>query len=129
METRDKELMKARGKELNVTYERNALSFEKDDGKKGYTDSQEFNDRDVYNDDTNTSSATKSGRINQKKYENFIYVEYGDRITYNIDIQNTWYANAKENNQKAAGASNEAVNSYPYYAPNYIHVDVTDTLP
>lgn len=112
-----------------ITYQRDKLSFEKDKGINGYTESQEFNDRDVYNDNTVANSTRKSGYINQNKYNNSVYVEYGDKVTYNIDLQNTWYANAKENNQDAEGASNAGVNSNPYYAPNYIHIDITDVLP
>ena len=112
-----------------ITYQRDKLSFEKDKGINGYTESQEFNDRDVYNDNTVANSSRKSGYINQNKYNNSVYVEYGDKVTYNIDLQNTWYANAKENNQDAEGASNAGVNSNPYYAPNYIHIDITDVLP
>ena len=112
-----------------ITYQRDKLSFEKDRGINGYTESQEFNDRDTYNDDTKDSNATPSKKINQNKYNNSVYVEYGDRVTYNIDIQNTWYANAKENNQKDPNCSNAGVKSNPYYAPNYIHVDITDILP
>ena len=112
-----------------ITYQRDKLSFEKDKGINGYTKSQAFNDRDVYNDNTVANSSRKSGYINQNKYNNSVYVEYGDKVTYNIDLQNTWYANAKENNQQATGASNAGVNSNPYYAPNYIHIDITDVLP
>ena len=111
-----------------ITYQRDKLSFEKDRGINGYTESQEFNDRDTYNDDTKSGS-TPSGKINEKKYANSVYVEYGDKVTYNIDIQNTWYANAKENNQDDPNCSNAGVKSNPYYAPNYIHVDITDILP
>ena len=121
--------MEARSEELDVTYKRDKLSFQKDHGINGYTESQEFNDRDIYNDDTLTSSLTNSGKINTNKYNNSVYVEYGDKVTYNIDIQNTWYANAKENNQDDPNCSNAAVKSNPYFAPNYIHVDITDTLP
>ena len=112
-----------------ITYQRDKLSYEKDRGINGYTSSQEFNDRDAYNDDTKTSSLTVSGKINEKKYSNPVYVEYGDLVTYNIDIQNTWYANAKEVDHDADGFSVAGVESDPYYAPNYVYVGVTDVLP
>ena len=75
-------------------------------------------DRDTYNDDSPNSG---------KKKDNPVYVEYGDRVTYDIDIQNTWYANNKEIDQKSG--LDPTVNVYPYYAPNYVYVDITDTLP
>ena len=112
-----------------ITYQRDKLSYEKDRGVNGYTCSQEFNDRDTYNDDTKESSLTISGKINNKKYSNPIYVEYGDKVTYNIDIQNTWYANAKEIDHDADGFSVAGVKSVPYYTPNYLYVGVTDVLP
>ncbi len=54
------------------------------------------------------------------KKENPVYVEYGDRVTYDIDIQNTWDGNDLEI---------DYTGRQPYFFPNYVKVDITDTLP
>lgn len=109
----DKFITEVRHANDQVTYNRYEGSLDVTTGTMKHVN-DDYSDRDRYND-------------NQGKMDNPIYVEMGDRVTYDIDIQNTWYANAKEMEQNPV--REYAILEEPYYAPNYIRVDIEDVLP
>ena len=69
------------------------------------------NDQIVYNGDSRKNIDEDSKKTNP------VYVEYGDKITYNIDIYNT--TTPYEANR----------NDSPYWDPDKVYVSIIDTLP
>lgn len=89
-------------------YERDPLNWEEDYGPSGYTSQQKYYDRDVINDEGGF------------KKDSAIYLEYGDIITYRVDLQNTYYYDNGDTITRSDA---------PYYDPDGVKVNLKDTLP
>lgn len=68
---------------------------------------------------TNQTAGTRVNRTDEQNQSDPVYVEYGDRVYYEIDVYNT-------NNKDYRQTNNSAK---PYWKPDMIHVNVEDTLP
>lgn len=101
-------------KEYNVNVEKYIYDVEHDKESIGTTDI----------DTTMPASeerASKSGTTEDQKKSNPVYVEYGDVVTYKIDVYNT-VENTGTRFDVNRGAS-------PYWNPDKVYVNVEDTLP
>lgn len=68
---------------------------------------------------TNQSAGTRVNRTDAQNLNDPVYVEYGDRVYYEIDVYNT-------NNNDYRGTNNSAE---PYWSPDMIHTNIADYLP
>ena len=97
------------------TYVRKPLTY----NGRTYTDEEKFYDRDVINENMPTNVNTGTETNNFKK-NNPVFLEYGDFITYRIDMQNTYYSDTGTRLDET---------KEPYYSPDAVRVTVTDKLP
>lgn len=68
---------------------------------------------------TNQTAGTRVNRTDAQNLNDPVYVEYGDRVYYEIDVYNT-------NGNDYRGTNNSAS---PYWNPDMIHVNIADYLP
>lgn len=68
---------------------------------------------------TNQTAGTRINRTDAQNQNDPVYVEYGDKVTYEIDIYNTMKDDYRKTNR----------NNSPYWEPDKVYAKIVDTLP